>query len=74
MNYRRALELIALFMIGDAIVALITPEKYLRLWRIGPEPCRDLVDQLARHPHATRGLAALELGAGLWLALRETEN
>lgn len=68
------LELLGLLMTGEGLVALVHPRKYLKLWRIGPEPCKQVVDDLVKRPELCRALAVLELAAGLWLALWVTED
>lgn len=71
---KRILTVVGLFMIGEGLVAAIHPRRYMSLWRMGPEPCRDLVDWFAGNPEATRAIGVVELLAGLLLALIETEE
>lgn len=52
---------------------MIQPRSYLFLWRMGPQPVREFVDEMAAQPCLTRGAAALEIAAGLWLGLKQTE-
>jgi hypothetical protein len=68
---RRTTETAGMLMIGDAVLALVRPTRHALLWRLGPSWMRDLVEWLAIHPTATRAIAAAELGAGLWLSLRQ---
>ena len=69
---RRILTLVGLLMIGESIVVLLRPKRYVSLWRGGPATVRHTVDWFADHPQATRVLGILELVVGLLLALRET--
>jgi hypothetical protein len=71
--FRRFFEVLGLLMIGEGMAALIHPRRYLRLWRLGPEPCKKIVDEFVAHPEATRALAAAELALGIWLALYAAE-
>jgi len=73
MAYRRMIELLAVLMIGDSVVAFLRPRRYLRLWDCGPDWLRSTALFFARNRQATRTLALVELAAGVWLALRETE-
>jgi hypothetical protein len=41
------------------------------LWRGGPSWWRATIDWFATHPQATRGVAAAEIAAGLWLARQQ---
>ncbi|HKX32741.1 MAG TPA: hypothetical protein VJ302_33955 [Blastocatellia bacterium] len=68
---RRLKELMAIWMIGEGIVGALRPRRYMRLWRFGPEPYRNLIDTLAEHQGTTRILCAAEAGVGLWWALRQ---
>ncbi len=61
-------------MIGESIVVLLRPRRYISLWRGGPTSVRRTVDWFADHPHETRALGILELVFGLLLALRETDQ
>ena len=71
---RRILTVLGLFMIGEGLVAMIHPRRYVSLWRMGPKPCRDLVDWCTKNPEATRAIGTVELLTGLLLALNETER
>lgn len=70
---KRALitELLAMLMIGDGIIALLYPTSHPRLWRAGPPSWEAAMTIFARRPGMTRMLAAVEIGAGLWLAARQ---
>jgi hypothetical protein len=61
-------------MIGESILVLLRPRRYISLWRGGPASVRHAVDWFAHHPCETRFLGILELTSGLVLALRETDQ
>lgn len=71
---RRVGELVAMAMIGDSIITLIRPRRHVTLWRQGPGWWRGLMDRFTDHPTATRGLALMELGSGLWLAFKASRD
>jgi hypothetical protein len=71
---RRTAEAAAMLMIGDGVLGLARPAEHCLIWRGGPRWWRDTIDWFADHPQVTRGAAALELGAGLWLVLRSQRN
>jgi hypothetical protein len=67
----RWVESVGMLMIGDAVLALVRPTEHCLMWSGGPRWWRETVDWFADHPDVTRGVAAAELGAGLWLALQQ---
>jgi hypothetical protein len=70
---RRAAESAAMLMIGDGVLGLLRPAEHCLIWSAGPQWWRDTVDWFATHPNVTRGAAAVELVAGLWLARRSQQ-
>lgn len=68
---RRAKELAAIAAIGDGVVGLVAPRRHSLLWRVGPEGYQEAIGWFAGRPGVVRLLAAAEVGAGLWLALRQ---
>jgi hypothetical protein len=65
---RRTAEAAAMLMIGDGVLGLARPAEHCLIWRGGPQWWRNTIEWFADHPQVTRGAAALEVGAGLWLA------
>ena len=65
---RRLLETLGMLLIGDGILSLIAPKRHCLLWEVGPELCRELIDEFAEHPAATRVVGAAEAALGIWLA------
>lgn len=71
MAERRLLELLAILMVGDGLLALLYPRRHLRLWRFGPRVYEEMVDWQIARPTITRLIGAGVLGAGLLLAERQ---
>ena len=68
---RRFSESAGMLMIGDGVLGMIYPRAHCLLWRGGPGWWRSAIDWFATHPSATRGFAAAEIAAGLWLARQQ---
>jgi hypothetical protein len=71
---RRLLELGGLLLIGEGFMGLVHPRRYSLLWRFGPPLVKAAIDELVEHPHVARGIYALELAAGVALAVSQTEQ
>jgi len=56
---RRALEGLAMLLVGDGALALADPQGHAELWRDGPRYWRAMVEPFARRPALTRALGAL---------------
>lgn len=67
-------EIIGLAMIGEGIMGMIYPRKYSLLWKIGPEPLRELMETIAENPETARLIYAAEAGIGFWLATRAVKS
>lgn len=67
----RTLEVLALTMIGDGVLALLQPERHMLLWRRGPRPWRELSQYFLDRPMLTRAVGAASVAVGLWLADRQ---
>jgi hypothetical protein len=70
----RTLEVLALTMIGDGVLALLQPERHMLLWRRGPRPWREVNRYFLDRPMLTRLVGAATVAAGLWLANRQNER
>jgi uncharacterized protein YjeT (DUF2065 family) len=68
---RRLLELLGMLMIGDGLLSVVDPKRHCLLWEIGPDWCREMVDEFAEHPNAARGAGLVELVLGVLLASRQ---
>ena len=64
-------EFVGLSLIGDGVLTVLDPKRHCLLWETGPQPCRDFIDEFAKHPMLTRAAGALEIAFGLWLASRQ---
>jgi hypothetical protein len=65
------LDVFGMLLIGDGLLSALHPRRHCRLWEVGPEPCKQLVDEFVKHPEMARAAGALELLLGVWLATRE---
>lgn len=61
----------AMVLVGDGLLAMVSPERDARAWRMGPEPFRTLMSYMASHRELTRWVGAAEVAVGIWWALRE---
>jgi hypothetical protein len=68
---RRAIECLALGMIGDGALAVVEPRGHAGLWLKGPAAWQRMVRPFVEHPTVTRCAGALGIAVGLWLALRQ---
>jgi len=68
---RRALESLAILMIGDGLLAATQPRRHVLLWQSGPRLWRNSIRPFIRNPGLTRLLGVVGLGLGLWLANRQ---
>jgi hypothetical protein len=73
-SMKRIMELLAMLLVGDGVIAVVAPRRHSHLWKFGPEGYRRAVEAFAERPDLTRLLAAAEVGLGLWLALRQYEE
>ena len=46
----RLKHITAIVLIGDGLLALVTPERDALAWRMGPEPFRSLMSYMAKRP------------------------
>ena len=67
----RLRHITAIVLIGDGLLALLTPERDALAWRMGPEPFRSLMSYMAKRPALTRWVGATQIAVGVWWALRE---
>ena len=65
---RRAMEVTAMMMIGDGLLALTEPQRHCMLWKAGPRFWERMMEPFVDHPTMTRALGAAELALGFWLA------
>lgn len=61
----------AAVLVGDGLLALVSPERDALAWRMGPEPFRTLMGLMAKRPSLTRLVGAAQIAVGIWWVLRE---
>ena len=57
-----------MLLIGDGILCVLDPKRHCLLWETGPKPWREMIDEFAEHPAATRAFGLLEAAVGVVLA------
>ena len=67
---KRTAEMAAMFMLGDGLLGLASPERHVALWRSDVGAADALVRPFAGRPGRRRAYALLQIGAGLLLASR----
>jgi len=71
---KRTKNALAMLAIGDGVMQMVAPERHERLWSVGPEWLRKAKGTrwFAEHPPLyARTVGAAQVGAGVWLALRQ---
>ncbi len=71
---RRLLETLAMAIIGDSVLSIVSPRRHTSLWLEGPAGWERAVQPFVKHPAATRLLGVLGLGFGIWLAWRQEDQ
>ena len=70
LSAKRTAEMCAIFMIGNGLVGLVTPQRQVSLWRSDVKQVDMLVRRFDGKPNKRRLQGLLQLGAGLLLASR----
>ncbi|MHA6722604.1 hypothetical protein [Sphingomonas sp. RS2018] len=65
---QRAIEMAAIFMIGDGMLGLLQPRRHVALWREDALGTEKLVVPFDKHPQRRRAYGAVQIIAGLALA------
>ena len=65
---RAILDVVAIALIGDGMVAALIPTRHSRRYEAGPRPWRGVMRYFARRPALTRLLAVFEVALGIRLA------
>ena len=68
---RRIKETLAILVIGDGAIALVSPSEHSLLWEVGPERVRKVARFFAENPNCLRLIGAAQIAFGLWIALRQ---
>jgi hypothetical protein len=71
---KRAAEMAAVFMIGDALLGLLQPRRHVKLWEEDAAGAEKLVALFRDRPGRRRAYALLQIGTGLWLAGRQRRS
>jgi hypothetical protein len=66
----RILETVAMTIIGDSALCVVSPQRHISLWLSGPGWWERTWRPFVRHPALTRALGVFGLGFGLWLATK----
>jgi hypothetical protein len=64
-------DFFGMLLMGDGLLSALHPRRHCLLWEVGPQPCRELVDELVEHPQMTRAAGVAEFLVGFWLASRQ---
>lgn len=67
----RFVETLGLILIGDGMVGLFDTKRHMRLWRRGPEPYQETMEELQKRPWATKVLSAAEIALGFWIVSKQ---
>ena len=67
-------ETFAIMTVGDGAIELIAPREHSLLWEMGPEGTRRVARFFADNPNYMRLLGLVQVGSGVWLALRQYEK
>ncbi len=70
---KRTVEVLAMTMIGDGVLAVIGPRRHVTLWkpRDGASWWNRMLRWFVQHRRATRAIGAVEIVAGVALAQRQ---
>jgi hypothetical protein len=68
---RRAIECVAITMIGDGVLGFVEPVRHVQLWMRGPRLWREMLRPFAEHPQLTRWAGAAGVAFGIWLAIQQ---
>ena len=67
-------EIIGLALLGEGIMGFIKPKRYSLLWKVGPQPVRELMEKAAGNPETMRLIYAAEAVLGFCLAKSQVEK
>jgi hypothetical protein len=66
---------VAMALLGDAVMAIVRPERDLSAWSVGPAPWRSLIKSLRSHPNLTRALGGVQAAAVMyWIVTHENDR
>jgi len=61
-------------LIGDGVMALISPEDDALAWKHGPKLWKQLMGELQQRPVLTRAIGALQIAGGIWWAMSQEQE
>ncbi|MGI8786434.1 MAG: hypothetical protein ACR2HG_01550 [Pyrinomonadaceae bacterium] len=61
-------------MLGEGLIGLVFPKRYSLLWKIGPEPLKKAMEEIAKNPEMARLIYVAEAGLGFWLAASQVKS
>ncbi|WP_019585458.1 hypothetical protein [Deinococcus apachensis] len=67
---KRALEVLAVILIGDGLISVLRPVGHSLLWWMPLPGVRPLMEWCAERPNVTRTLGLSQVAVGLWLDAR----
>lgn len=67
----RLMEILAILLVGDGVVAFLEPQRHTQLWLRGPGLWQEIMAPFVQNPPLTRWTGAVEAALGLWLASRQ---
>ena len=68
---KRAIEMAAIFMVGDGLIGLLQPRRHVDLWKDDALGTEKLVSPFVDRPGRRRLYAVMQIAAGLALAARQ---
>lgn len=71
---RKAMNLMAMGLIGDGLLTTVQPRRETVLWENGPAMCQRVMSFAAERPKLTRAFGLVELGLGLWLGFKSASQ
>ncbi len=68
---KRLVEMVAMLIIGDSFLCLVSPRRHVSLWQGGPAWWDRACDSFVRQSSLTRMLGLAGVGFGVWLAFQQ---
>ena len=65
---------VAMALLGDAVMAIVHPERDLSAWSVGPQPWRSLIKGLRSHPNLTRALGGVQAAAVMYWIVKHDQD
>jgi hypothetical protein len=65
---------VAMALLGDAVMAIVRPERDLSAWSVGPQPWRSLIKSLRSHPNLARALGGVQAAAVMYWIVKHDQD